>query len=386
MVAVPESRLLLLAEVMVRVGVNLQPGQPLLITEPYELQGVHPEAAPLVEAIRATTPNEVTVIESDPRRLRAFLEFNDPHGFERLVIAHVQRLEQHLSRGGAFLFLMGSQPRLMSGLPAARLNKFARIKWRHLGPLIQRLIRGASQWTLAPAPSSEWAEAAYGNLPAAERLPGLWREVFACMRVDAEDPVTAWRTHLAALARRRDAFKAARYRRIVYTGPGTDLRLDLPRFHVWCSAQLTTKAGVPYVVNLPTEEVFTAPHQHSATGTVRVARPITHGGSIIDGIELEFLRGRVVAAHAATGQDLLEQLLGTDAGARRIGEVAIVPGANHITRAGRVFHHTLLDENACSHIALGEAYRFCSRALLPRTLNTSVIHIDLPLDATVELI
>jgi aminopeptidase len=381
-----ESRLLLLAEAIVRVGVNLQPGQPLLITEPYELQGVHPESASLVEAIRSVTRSEVDVVEADPWRLRTFLEMDDLRGFERLVSAHVQRMEHHLGHGGAFLFLMGSQPQLMSGIPAERLSKFARIKWRHLGRLIQRLVRGATQWTLVPAPSSSWADAAYADLPADERLPSLWREVFDCMRVNSQSPVTTWQTHLATLASRRDALNAARHRRIVYRGGGTDLSFELPRSHVWCSAQLTTKARVSYVVNLPTEEVFTAPDQHSATGIVRVARSITHNGSAIDGIELEFFRGRVVASRAATGNDLLGELLATDAGACRIGEVAIVGEANSLTRARRFFHHTLLDENAANHIALGDAYRFCSRAILPRALNSSQIHIDLPLDASVELI
>jgi len=398
-----------MAEVIVRVGLNLQPGQPLLITEPYELQGIHPEAAPLLEAVRTTaTGSKVTVITSDPAGLRALAEADDLRGYEALVSTHTSRMQQHLTRGGAFLFLLGSQPQLLSGLPAERLSRFDRIKWRHLGPIIQRLLRGASQWTLAPAPSSAWADAAYADLPAAERLPALWRTVFEAMRVSppvgaalrrdsigvpsrdkpapTDSIIAAWHTHLATLARRRDELNAARHRGIRYVGPGTDLRLDQPRSHAWCTAQLTSKAGVPFVANLPTEEIFTAPHKNSASGTVRVSRPVTHGGAVIAGIELEFRSGRVVAAQARTGLDALQHLLATDDGAGRVGEVAIVSDRNALALDRRLFHHTLLDENAANHIALGDAYRFCSRALLPLALNSSQVHLDLPLDATAELL
>lgn len=380
-----DSRLRAMAGVVVRVGLNLQPGQPLLITDPYELQGAHPESAPLIAAVCNLTGAAAAVVPSDPLRLRALVEANDTSGFEALVANHTGRLRQHLARNGAFLFATGSHPGLFAGLPPDRLAEFDRIKWRHLGPVIQRLIRGASQWTLVPAPTAVWADAAYADLPANDRLPALWRTVFESFRLDADDPLAAWEIHLAALARRRDELNAARHRAIRYTGHGTDLRLALPGSHVWRTAQLATARGEPFVVNLPTEEIFTAPHKGSATGRVHVSRPVVHAGSAIDGVTLEFINGRVVAGHATTGHEHLQQLLRTDDGARRLGEVAIVPGRNRLNLAGRLFHHAILDENACNHVALGDAYRFCSRAWIPLALNSSQIHLDLPLDATVEL-
>jgi aminopeptidase len=380
-----DSRLRAMAGVVVRVGLNLQPGQPLLITDPYELQGTHPEAAPLVAAVCNAVGTNASVLPADTASLRGLAEAGDTRGFETLVANHTARLRQHLARRGAFLFLTGSQPGLFAGLPAGRLGEFDRIKWRHLGPVIQQLIRGATQWTLVPAPTTPWADAAYADLPAAERLPALWRTVFDSFRLDADNPGAAWGLHLGALARRRDELNAARHHTIRYVGRDTDLRLGLPRFHRWCTAQLATTRGVPFVVNLPTEEIFTAPHRGSAEGRVRVARPVVHAGSVIDGITLEFVNGRVIAGHAATGHDLLQHLLRIDDGARRIGEVALVPGRNRLNLAGRLFHHTILDENACSHLALGDAYRFCSRAWIPLSLNSSQLHLDLPLDATVAL-
>lgn len=393
-----DQRLQTLAQLILRVGLNLQSGQSLLITDPYDLQGVHPEAGPLVEAIRAAAaPAKVETIAADIPRLQQLVQAEDFRAFEDLVAGSLRRMQRHLAAGGAFLFLPGTHPRLFSNQPTNRLSDFDTIKWRHLGPLIQRLIRGATQWTLFPLPNSDWAELSGAALAKEQRVPALWDTVFQVMRITtgtngsaqtfpADAVIAAWQTHLAALARRRDELNASKHRRIRYTGPGTELTLELPRSRLWCTAQLKTRAGVPFVVNLPTEEIFTAPKRRSATGRVRVIRPVSHGGCVIEGIELEFRRGRVATAVAATNVDLLQRLLATDDGADRIGEVAIVPGRDTLPWAGRFHHHTLLDENAAPHIALGDSYRFCSRALLPLTINTSQIHIDLPLDAKAELL
>lgn len=375
-------RLRALAEVVVRVGLNLQPGQPLLITDPYELQGVHSEALGLAAAVKAAAGTETTILPADPVRLRALVESDDTRGYEALVSDHTRRLRLHLARGGAFLFLTGSAPQLFAGLPAERLARFETAKWRRFGPVVQQLIAGASQCCLIPAPTAAWAGLAGVSLSA------LWEIVFQALRIDSADgdPVSAWRAHLAALEDRCNGLNAAHHRTLRYTGPGTDLVLELPRSHRWCTTQLRTHSGVPFVFNLPTEEVFSAPHKNSARGTVRVARPVAHGGTVMTGIELEFRRGRVVTARAEYGIELLRELLATDAGASRLGEVALIPQPGVLARANRVFHHILLDENAAPHIALGCAYRFCSRAWLPLAINPSQLHLDLPLDAEVELV
>jgi aminopeptidase len=375
----PNPRLETLAGIVVRIGLNLQPGQPLLITDPYDLLGVHPEAQALAEAVRAAAGTDTVIVTAEPAGLRARFDQDDLRGYEAAVAHHTRRLHAHLARNGAFLFLTGSAPRLLAGVPADRLARFEAIKWAHLGPVIQMLVRGAGQWTLLPAPTSDWAAAAGTG------LAGLWNHLFAALRLDATDPLAEWRLHLAGIGWQRDQFNAARHRCIRYTGSDIDLTLDLPRSHAWCTTQLSTLGGVAYVANLPTEEIFTAPHKASATGRLRVARPVIHGGTILDGIELEFRSGRVVRAGARSGEDYLLRLLTADRGAARIGEVAVVPGKDGLEWARRSHFHTLLDENSAHHIALGDAYRFCSRAWLPLAINSSQLHLDLPRDAEVEL-
>ncbi len=395
------SRLRVLAEVIVRIGLNLQKGQRLLLAEPYELQGVARSAEVIVEAIRGAAtaagcpPAAVEVLWSDGPRLREIALNKDWRSFVQLVDGNARKMQAYLQNHDALLFLQGSQPGLMEGIPAGHVAELRRIGWEHFGPIAQQLVAGATNWTVAPAPSPAWAHAIYADLPSGKRLAALWEAVFESCRVGAgptENALAAWQTHLLALQHHRDRLNARRLQTLRYAGAGTDLTVALPPEHRWCTAQLTTKSGLPFVANLPTEEVFTLPHRESATGTVRVNRPISYGGAVIDGIELEFRRGRVVHAQARQGETLLTRLLETDDGACRLGEVALVGGdpdhdgprrevAPTDWNGGRLFQHPLLDENATNHLALGEAYAFCLRAPNPAAGNRSLIHVDLPLDA-----
>lgn len=378
-----EPRLRAFAEVIVRVGLNLQPGQRLLIAEPYDLQGVARSAAVIVEAVIKAAHAEVEVIWGDGPRLREFAVNKDWRGFVQVVAANARRMQNHLQNRDALLFLQGSQPSLLDGVASESVAELRRIGWEYFGPIAQQLVQGATNWTAAPAPTPAWALAAYPDLPSEQRLAALWQEVFTAVRVNEPSPLAAWQLHLRLLQQECSRLNAQRLPTLRYKGDGTDLTVTLPPGHVWCTAQLVSKSGLPFVANLPTEEIFTAPHRDSAEGTVRVSRSINYSGAIIDGIELQFKRGRVVAASARTGADLLARLLDADEGASRLGEVAIVPEQTSLGRAGRLFHHPLLDENAHSHVALGEAYRFCQRPPDDRALNRSLVHVDLPFDASV---
>jgi aminopeptidase len=378
-----EPRLRAFAEVIVRVGLNLHPGQRLIIAEPYELQGVARSAEVIVETVIKTAAADADVIWGDGPRLREFAEKADWRGFNQLAAGNAKQLADGIRRGDALLFLQGSQPRLLDGVPAERVAELRRIGWENFGPVAQQLVQGATNWTVAPAPSPAWAHTAYPDLPSDQRLAALWQDVFTATRVNEPSPLAAWKLHLRLLQRECATLNQQRLRTLRYKGEGTDLTVALPPGHVWCTAQLATKSGLSFVANLPTEEIFTAPHRDSAEGHVRVSRPISYSGAIIDGIELEFKRGSVVAASARAGADLLERLLDTDEGSIRLGEVAVVPEQTSLGRANRLFYHPLLDENATSHIALGEAYGFCQRPPDPAALNRSLVHVDLPFDASI---
>lgn len=390
------ERLTAFATVIARVGLNHQPGQKILIAEPYELQGVARSAEVIVDAVREVTGAAVEVQWGDGGRLRQLVERRQWRDLARLTSTNASRMQDCIANGDAVLFLLGSQPRLMTGLRMDDLAEFRHIAWQQFGPVAQQLTAGATNWTIAPAPSPAWANFVFTDVPAPDRLAALWTAVFAACRCNAgnaEETVRGWRQHLELLARQRGQLNDRRIKSVRYRGNGTDLRIALSPEHRWCTAQLATRSGLPFVANLPTEEIFTAPVRDSATGTLVGGRPINYGGSVIDGIELGFSAGRVVRAHARKGDELLQRLLDTDDGARYLGEVAVVPAidstlfepapAPHATgRAAinRLFHHPLLDENAANHVALGDAYSFCATS--PNAaLNGSLIHFDLPIDA-----
>ena len=383
------SKLRLLARVIVRVGLNLQPGQRLLVAEPYELQGVSRAAEKLVEAVKVAAlhagAQDATVLWGDPERLRGFVEQRDWRGLGRILAANTQLLHDYVREGGAVLFLQSSHLHLLEGLDPGAVNEFRHRVWEYFGPVAQKLTGGITNWTVASAPTPEWADAVYADRPEPRRLEALWEDVFAAMRIDQPDPLAAWEDHVAALRARAQELNRRRPASLRYVGAGTDLTVGLPPEHVWCSACLQTRTGRPFVANLPTEETFTAPHRDSANGRVRVSRPVNYGGTVLDGIELEFKRGRVVRAGARTGEALLRRLLETDDGAARLGEVAIVAPGSTLARSGRLFFNPLLDENATSHLALGESYSFCHASPETAPLNRSLVHVDLPVAAEVEL-
>lgn len=383
-----------LASIIVRAGLNLQPEQGLLVAEPYELQGVSRSAAALVDSVksqcRSAGAGETECIWGDEARLRRMAEDEDFRSFEQLVADNARRLSRSIARGDALLFLESVHPRIMHGLPASTTSRFRTIALRHFAPVAQRLIRGETNWTVVPAPTLDWADIVYPDLLAGARLGALWTDVLAACRFDGPDSVSGWSRHLADLRGQADNLNRRRLSGLRFLGPGTDLRVALPSQHVWRTANLVTTSGLPFVANLPTEEIFSLPHSNSAEGGVRVARPISYGGGIIDGIEMEFRGGRVVNASARTGAEQLRCLLETDDGASRLGEVAWVPQATAIGRRGRFFCHPLLDENALPHIALGNAYPFTlldgitwtHRALKAAGANQSLIHVDLPVEVS----
>jgi aminopeptidase len=170
--------------------------------------------------------------------------------------------------------------------------------------------------------------------------------------------VAAWEEHLAALAARRDFLNGRRYSALKYRGPGTDLTLRLAPAHQWVSGRSTSQQGIPFAPNLPTEEVFTMPHKDGVDGTVRSTKPLSYGGTLIEEFSMTFEAGRVVQAEARRGQTVLTELLETDPGAARLGEVALVPHNSPVAQSGLLFYNTLFDENAASHVALGSAYKF----------------------------
>jgi aminopeptidase len=224
----------------------------------------------------------------------------------------------------------------------------------------------------------------FPDLPQDEALAQLWSAIFAASRADLPDPVAAWKAHDANLHARCDQLNKKRYSALQFRGPGTDLRVGLSDGHLWLGGGTTAGNGLYCIANMPTEEVFTTPHKDRVEGKVTSTKPLSHQGTMIEGISVRFEGGKIVEAHAARGEQVLQRMIDTDEGARRLGEVSLVPHSSPIASSGLLFMNTLFDENAACHIALGQAYSSCLKdgdtltpeQLAARGANSSLIHVD----------
>ncbi len=376
-----DARLDKLAEVAIRVGLNLQPGQELVLTAPLD-------AVPLVRRIShhayKAGASLVTPLYSDEESTLARFQLAPDSAFDYAPSWLFDGMAAAFDRGAARLAIAGEDPSLLSGQDPARVARANRARSVAYRPALELITNFAINWNIISYATPAWARTVFPELSEAEAAARLWDAIFAASRIDDPDPVAAWAAHNAALHARTALLNEKRFAALHFTGPGTDLRVGLSDGHLWLGGAEPAKNGVVCNPNIPTEEVFTTPHAQHVEGTARSTKPLSYQGTLIEDIEVRFEQGRIVHSRARTGGEVLERVLNTDEGARRLGEVALVPHSSPISGSGLLFFNTLFDENAASHIALGQAYRNCLEGgtmaseaeLAQRGANSSLIHID----------
>jgi aminopeptidase len=234
-----------------------------------------------------------------------------------------------------------------------------------------------TNWTAVPCPTVPWAKLVHPDLPEDEAYAKLVEQILHVCRLDEDDPIAAWKTRLDRLTAVREKLNALHFDAVRFRGPGTDLTVGLLPTSTWLSAgDFTTVDGIVHMPNLPSEEVFSCPDPQRTDGVVRSTKPLVVSGSIIRGLEVEFRDGRAVRIEAEEGAEVLRGYAGRDEGASRLGEVALVDRDGRIGPLDTVFFDTLLDENAASHIAIGQAYAFTAGDEDRDRINNSAIHID----------
>jgi aminopeptidase len=361
------------AELVVRVGANVQEGQDVLISG-------YVEQAPFVRALAAAAYDAgaryVTAHYGDQYVKRELIVHGADDVLEWSPPWELERLEHFARVGGAEINVTGDpNPDVFSDLDGVRVGK-ARPKQLSQRALEIVFEEKAVNWTIAAYPSARWAEKVFGEAD----LARLWTEVEKAVRLDEDDPVQAWRDHVEKLRSRAAQMTERKFDALHFRGPGTDLTIGLTPAYDWGAGRLETASGIVHVPNMPTEEVFTAPDPRRTEGTVRSTRPLaTSGGVIVEGLELRFEQGRVVDAKADKGEDVIKAQLDADQGARRLGEVALVDGSSRVGQAGVTFFDTLFDENATCHIAYGGGLAFTRNddvELPDDASNVSSIHTD----------
>jgi aminopeptidase len=352
----------LYGELAVRVALNLRAGQRLLIIGPLANGGCSLEAAPLVRSItesayRVGAPLVETLWGDEGMQLARFAHASRDT-FDQCSAWFGRALAEHVQEGHALLSISGNDPDLLKGHPPELVGVLQKVVSAAVRPFREHLSRNGTNWSVIAAASQGWAARVFPDRPTEQQVPALWDAIAKLVRLDHADPVAAWETHLAHLSARRDFLNARRYTTLKYRGPGTDLSVGLPDGHVWVSGRSVSQHGISFAPNLPTEEVFTLPHCERVEGTVTSTKPLSYGGTVIENLSMTFERGVVVRSSATRGEVVLRDLLGTDAGASRLGEVALVPDDSPISQSGLLFYNTLFDENAASHLAIGAAYKF----------------------------
>ena len=376
-----DQRLDRLAEIAVRVGLGLAPAQELVMTAPIEAL---PLARLVAEHAYKAGASLVTTLFADDAATLMRFRYASRESFEHAPAWLFEGMAAAFRSGAARLAIVGEDPSLLAGQEADKVAAANRARSKAYLPALELIAAFATNWTIVAAATPAWARTVFPQASEDEAVARLWELIFSASRVDGPDPIAAWAAHNQALQARTHLLNERRFAALRFRGPGTDLQVGLAERHEWAGGSTTAKNGIVCNANIPTEEVFTTPHKDRVEGVVTSTKPLSYQGTLIEEISVRFAAGAIVEANARTGEEVLRKVLETDEGARRLGEVALVPYSSPISRSGLLFYSTLFDENAASHIALGQSYSKCIRSgdsmspdeLAGHGANRSLIHID----------
>ncbi|SEC37757.1 aminopeptidase [Terriglobus roseus] len=376
-----EEKLDRMALVAVRVGLNLHEGQELLITA--SLDHV-PFVRRVVEQAYKAGASIVTVMYADDDATLSRYKYAPDASFDAVPKWLTEGIAEAYRSGAARMGITGANPSLLKDQDPAKVSRVNVAMSRASKPAMELVTRHAINWTIVAAATPAWAKLMFPDVPENEAVARQWDAIFHASRITGADPVQDWKDHGANIAKRVTILNDKRFHSLHFRSPGTDLVVGLADDHLWAGGGGVCGNGIFCNANIPTEECFTTPHRDRVDGTVTASKPLSHQGTLIENISVRFENGRIVEAHATAGEEALRKLIKVDEGASHLGEVALVPHGSPIAQSGLLYWNTLFDENAASHIALGQAYATCIKdgetldeaTLNAKGANTSLIHVD----------
>ena len=369
------------AELAVKVGVNIQKGQTLVVNATLEAAEF---VRLIVKKAYETGALNVIVNWNDDIVTRTKYDLAPDEAFLEYPVWRAKEMEDLADNGAAFMSIISSSPDLLKGVNPERIANFQKAAGKALANYRKAAQSDKVSWTVIAAASKDWAAKVFPDEPSENQVTKLWEAIFKSVRVDTENPVEAWKKHDETLHEKVHYLNGKRYKKLHYTAPGTDLTIELPEKHLWVGAGSVNQKGFEFMANMPTEEVFTVPLKTGVNGTVASTKPLSYGGNIIDRFSITFENGKIVGVKAEEGEEILKRLVDTDEGSHYLGEVALVPYDSPISQSNVLFFNTLFDENASNHLAIGSAYAFCieggkqmsSEELAQNGLNESITHVD----------
>ena len=377
---IDEQKIDKLAELAVKTGVSLQKGQDLLLTSPIEAL---PLVRKVVEHAYKAGANLVTPLFSDPEITVSRFKYASDQSFDKATNWLYNGMAEAFDNNTARLAIVGEDPLLLSGQDPSKVSRANKATSIAAKPAMERITRFDINWNLISWPGKAWARQMFPELDQENAQRKLADAIFTASRVNSSDPISEWEKHNINLRKWSDWLNSQNFYALSYKGPGTNLTVGLADDHEWMGGASMAQNGVICNPNIPSEEVFTTPHAFRVDGEVCATKPLSHQGSLIENIKVKFEKGKIIEAHASKGEEVLLKVLDSDEGARRLGEVALVPDDSPISNTGLLFYNTLFDENAACHIALGQCYAKCFKGdqlskeeIASKGGNSSMIHID----------
>lgn len=371
------------ADLLVRTGVNIRPGQTLVINS--QLHTAEFARLCAVKAYEAGA-KEVVMNWNDEKSGRIFYDMASDEVFDEVKAWKVAFNNHYAEIDAAFLTILSDDPNIFEGVEPSKMSRMNKAYAEHLKPYRSKLMSNKVAWCLGSVPSESWAKKVFPELEVDKAMEALWDAIFKATRADLEDPVKAWEAHDGNLREKLNRLNDIRFEKLVYKNSiGTNVEVKLPETHLWYGgADTHVVKNYRFVANMPTEEVYTLPKRDGVNGKIVSSYPLVYNGVLIKDFWFEFKDGMVVDFGANENQNMLDEILAMDEGAKRLGEVALVPYDSPISNLGLLFYETLFDENASCHFALGEAYPICieggedmsEEELIEKGANVSDTHID----------
>lgn len=370
------------ARLIVKSGLNIQKGQILVINCPIEGAQF---ARAVAEIAYKEGAGDVVMNWGDEKFAKVRYLYAPEKVFEEFPQWKKEFYLSYARKGAAFLSVAASDPELMKDVDPTRLAKASKTSNIALKEYSERMMSNQNTWCVVSIPTKAWAKKIFPELSPEDAVEKLWKTIFKTARVDKEDPVAAWQEHKENLKRRRKFLNKNQFQSLHYKNSlGTDLKIELPKGHLWAGGSDDTPEGVEFIANIPTEEVYTLPKKTGVNGKVVSTKPLNYNGNLIDHFTLTFEEGKVVDFSAKEGYETLKHLIETDPGSCYLGEVALVPYDSPISQSNILFYNTLFDENASCHLALGKAYPTClengenmtKEELEKAGVNDSLVHED----------
>lgn len=369
------------AELAVKVGINIQQQQTLVIFAPIE-------AATFVRKVAKKAyengAKNVHVEWSDEDLALIKFENAPIEAFKEFPIWKAKGLEELAESNAAFLSIHASNPELLKNVDGDRIAIYKRTEAKATEQYKNYIKTGKVSWSIVSIPSISWSKKVFPDLNVEEAKSKLWENIFSVTRVNEENPIDAWTTHIKNLQNKLDFLNKKKFNKLHFKGEGTDLWVELHNHHIWAGGGLTNKKGVYFVPNMPTEEVFTMPYKYGVNGTVRGTKPLNYAGQLVEDFTVTFENGMITDFTAKKGYEILKTLINTDDGSHYLGEVALVPFNSPVSNSNIIYYNTLFDENASCHLAIGAAYPLniengidmSKEDLESQGANTSIVHMD----------